>query len=99
MTLGVVYSLHMKGPLLVMLDKCSQEQRRLIRQEFGPDRVVLHVGEKWMNGSLHISEVLEKMVVPFAQRLREAQGKPAAKCLYMFALQVSSVCVEVGGAL
>lgn len=73
MTLGIVHPLRHKGHLLAMVESMPQEQQRIVSAQCG-DRVVLHVGSKLMSGSLHVSEVWKKMVVPFAVRLRNLHG-------------------------
>ena len=49
-TCAVLFSLLRKGKVLVMMSSCSKEQQRVIRRDFG-DKVILVLGEKWMNCS------------------------------------------------
>ncbi len=83
MTVAVVFSIVRKGPVLIMVNKCSREEEALINRDF-KDRCVLRVGNKWMNGAIHSEFVLPKLVVPFATRLRSVAKKPDSSCaMYM----------------
>lgn len=80
MTLGVVYSLFAKGPLLVMVNQMSKAQKQLVEERLG-GRVVLYEKGKWMTGKVHTELLLPNMVVPFAERLRQLHEKLDSKVM------------------
>ena len=65
-----------------MVTCMPKAQRDAVEKNFRR-RVVLVVGSKWMTGPLHIQQVLKKMVGPFAEHLREIQGKPGKTVMYL----------------